>query len=165
MDQRVTGSADWWQAVCSIADMVTSGWFLPEQVNEISAALEEKGFRKDAISRALEWLESAAMTGDVFGALAVTNHAALNERMPHPLETAGIHPDLLRSVMACRRKGIVHPDTFEQLLENIRGLDSRDWSDDEIENFVNEIIATSGTFAGMFSYKSVNNRTKPKHLN
>jgi uncharacterized protein Smg (DUF494 family) len=165
MDQGVTGSSDWWQAVCSIADMVTSGWYLPEQVNEISAALEEKGFRKDAITRAIEWLESAAMTGDVFGALAVTNQSALNERMIHPLETAGIHPDLLRSVMACRRKGIVHPDTFEQLMESIRGLDSRDWTAEEIEHFVDEIIANSGAFAGIFSFKSVNSTTKPTQLN
>ena len=165
MNQRVTGSTDWWQAVCSIADMVTSGWLLPDQVNEISAALEEKGFRKDAISRALEWLESAAMTGDVFGALATTNPSALGERMVHPLETASIHPDLLRSVLACRRKGIVQPDTFEQLLESVRGLDSRDWSRQEIVSFVNDIIASSGAFSQIFSYESVNSQTKPTLLN
>lgn len=165
MNQRVTGSADWWQVVCSIADMVTSGWFLPNQVNEISAALEEKGFRKDAISRALEWLESAAMTGDVFGALATTSPTALSERMIHPLEVAGIHPDLLRSVLACRRKGIVQPDTFEQLLESVRALDSRDWSQEEIESIVNDIIASSGAFSQIFSYKTVNSQTKPTLLN
>jgi len=165
MNQQVTCAPDWWQAVCSIADMVTNGWFLPDQTTEISAALAQKGFVTEAISKAIEWLESASMSGDVFGALAITSHGSINERLMHPLEIAGIHPDLLSSIFACRRKGIIHPDTFEQLIENIRSLDSRDWSEADIESFVNEVIATSETFAKMYSYKTVTMSKKSDRLN
>jgi hypothetical protein len=165
MNQQVTCAPDWWQAVCSIADMVTNGWFLPDQTSEISAALVQKGFVTEAISKAIEWLETASMSGDVFGALAITSHASIKERLVHPLEAAGIHPELLKSIFACRRKGIIHPDTFEQLIENIRGLDSRDWSDSEIESFVSEVIATSDAFANMFTYKTVNMTKKSDLLN
>ena len=165
MNQQVTCAPDWWQAVCSIADMVTNGWFLPDQTTEISAALVQKGFVTEAISKAIEWLETALMSGDVFGALAITSHASIKERLVHPLEAAGIHPELLKSIFACRRKGIIHPDTFEQLIENIRGLDSRDWSDSEIESFVSEVIATSDAFANMFTYKTVNMMKKSDLLN
>lgn len=165
MNQQVTGTPDWWQAVCSIADMITNGWYLPEQTIEISAALEQKGFVREAISKAIDWLESASMTGDVFGALAITSQSSVNERLVHPLEAAGIHPELLRSVMACRRKGVIHPDAFEQVIENIRSLDTRDWSDEEIELFVDEIISTSDAFANIFSFKTVNSQKKSNRLN
>lgn len=133
-------SQEWWQALHSIADLVHRSGIQPDEVRLIREQLTEQGFSTDGIGKALDWMDQAALSGNLMDTLSMFQPVSDHVRIEHPLERLSIHPLLRRAVYICRRKGLITTDMGERLLEGLRTLDTRDWDEQEIESYLTEVL-------------------------
>ncbi len=144
-----TPTGDWWQAVRSIADLVTREGIGPDQEQLLRHALAEQGFSSRGIGQAMDWVEEASLSGNLMDALGMLQSSSPHLRIEHPLESMALSPELRRGIALCRYRGFVSQDMAERLLEGVRALDSRDWDKDQVEAFLAEVLAVSmPQFAG-----------------
>jgi uncharacterized protein Smg (DUF494 family) len=141
---------EWWLAVRSISDLVSRDGIAPEESSLIRTKLSQRGFSSDGIGKALDWMDKAALSGTLMDTLGMLQPVASGVRVDHALEKASLHPRLLRAVETCRRRGWLGQDQAERLLESLRGVDSRDWDDADVEAFLADILGISApSLAGM----------------
>ncbi len=142
-----TRSEEWWDVVKIMAEYLACG-YTQEDLEEIcfDSLLEQRGYSKNSISQALDWLEDASLSGNISDILSMANSDGSMVRIPNPIETIGISERLWRILETLRLKGMINSDLAEKVLEGVRGLDSRDWEEDEIEAFIKELLSTSLPF-------------------
>ncbi len=140
MTNTIDAGQDWWQALHSIADLVHRSGIAPEEVRLLREQLTEQGYSRDGIGKALDWMDQAAMTGNLMDTLSMFQPVSEHIRIDHALERLAIHPLLRRAVYICRRKGLINLDLAERLIEGLRVLDTRDWDEQEIESYLVEVL-------------------------
>jgi hypothetical protein len=137
----------WWLVVQSMADLVACGFEYDElEEDYIRVTLENQGYSHLNIDRAMDWLEMASISGnisEVFSMLQATAETGFTTRVASPLETAGISEKLWLQFEEMRNRGIISSDLAERLLEGIRTMDTRDWEDEEVNTFLEEIVAAT----------------------
>lgn len=138
---------EWWDVVRVIAEYLSCG-YTQEDLEDIcfDSLLEEKGYSKTSINQAIDWLEEASLSGNISDILSMANSTGSMVRIPNPIETMGVSEKLWVTLETLRLKGMINFDLAEKVLEGVRGLDSRDWEDDEICSFVKELLISSMPF-------------------
>ena len=150
MAERGESVQEWWLAVRSIADLINRDGIPPEDDRVIRAQLTEQGFSADGIGKAMDWMDKAAMSGNLSDSLGMLQPIVHGPRMDHVLELVCVHPLLMRAVESCRRRAWLHQDVAERLLEGLRAMDSRDWDRPEIDGFLADVLGVSvPSLAGM----------------
>ncbi len=152
-------------AVRSIADLVNRDGVAPDEDRVIRKELTDRGFSKDGIGKAMDWMDKAALSGTLMDTLGMLQPPPAGLRVNHALEKASVHPQLLRAVDACRRRGWVAPEFAERLLEGLRTMDTRDWDDAEIEQFLAEVLGVSSPSLAGWSLVSILRQEPPDHYN
>lgn len=140
MTNTIDAGQEWWQALHSIAELVHRTGIQPEEVRLIREQLTEQGYSTDGIGKALDWMDQAALSGNLMDTLSMFQPVSDHIRIDHPLERLAIHPLLRRAVFICRRKGLITQDLAERLIEGLRVLDTRDWDEQEIESYLTEVL-------------------------
>lgn len=136
-------SQEWWQAVRSIADLVSRDGVAVDEDRLIRRELEGRGFSSDGIGKALDWVGLAALSGNLMDALSMLQPSPDRVRVEHPLERLSLSPEVSRALESCRRQGIVSHEMAERLIEGLRTMDARDWEGDEVEAFFAEVLHVS----------------------
>jgi uncharacterized protein Smg (DUF494 family) len=140
---------DWWLALQSIARLVHRDGIEPDEDVRLRRELTRLGFTARAVGEAFEWMDRAALSGSLMDSLAMLSPVSTAERVPHPIERAGMNQELWTAIDRCRRRGFVTDDLAERLLEGLRGTDTRDWDDAEVQDFLASILTTTNsTLAG-----------------
>jgi hypothetical protein len=134
---------EWWQAVRSIADLVARGDLAPGDEGDIRNALEERGFSSDHIGRAIEWVDMAALSGNLLDTLGMLANPPGTVRLAHPVERLTVHPELYRALELCRDRGLFGQELAERLFESVRTVDSRDWDEHDVRSFLTETLASA----------------------
>jgi len=142
---EVQGSVqqEWWQAVRSIAELVHRQGIQPDDDRQIRAQLVEQGYSEAGICQALDWMDRAALSGNLSDSLAMIQDTTTYLRVEHVLEQVSVHPQLLRAVTTCRQRAWLQSDVAERLLEGLRVMDSRDWDRQEIDGFLADVLGVS----------------------
>jgi len=143
MTTHTVAPQEWWLAVRSISDLVSRDGVAPEEAALIRDKLKQRGFSPEGIGKALDWMDKAALSGSLLDTLGMLQPVASGVRIDHALEKACLHPRLLRSIETCRRRGWLGQDVAERLLEGLRGVDSWDWDDAEVDTFLVDILGIS----------------------
>ena len=156
---------EWWLAVRHIADLVSRGGVDPDEARLIRKELKEHGFSMDGIGQAMEWLDRAALSGNLMDSLGMLQPVSQHLRIEHPLERVCIHSRLRLAVEACRRRGHLTQDTAERLLEGLRTADTRDWDHSEVEAFLAEGLAPSLSGVGPESLHEILGGRPEDHYN
>lgn len=136
-------SQEWWQAVRSIADLVSRDGHAPDEERVLRRELTVRGFSKDGIGKALDWVGMAALSGNLMDTLGMLQPSSDAIRVEHPLEKLSLGPGLTRAVDVCRRQGVLSSEMAERLIEGLRTMDTRDWEQEDIESFFAEVLAVS----------------------
>jgi len=135
---------DWWKVVESMANLVACGYDYDELEDDmVQVALQGQGYTRKSIEEALDWLEMASNSGNIADVFSMLLPSAGSVRVASPLEKVCISDKLWLHLENIRNRGIISDDLAERLLEGIRGLDTRDWEDDEVRAFIEEVISTS----------------------
>ena len=134
---------EWWLAVRRIADLINLGGVRLEDDRAIRAQLNEFGFSADGIGKAMDWMDKAALSGNLVDSLGMLQPMVGGPRIDHILEQASVHPELLRALDACRKRAWLHQSTTERILEGLRTLDSLDWDKQEIDRFLIDILGVT----------------------
>lgn len=155
---------DWWLAVRSIADLVNRDGLAPHEECVLRRELTDRGFSKDGIGKALEWVGMAALSGNLMDTLGMLQPSSGAIRIDHPLEKLSLGPGLTRAVEACRRQGILTSEMSERLIEALRTMDTRDWEQPDIEAFFAEMLAVSApSLAGVQVSKVLAGKARLEH--
>lgn len=132
----------WWAAVQSIATLVFDDEIDLDHEQAIKAALYDEGFSKDVVKQALSWLDSVSLQAPVVEVLAMVQpeDESRSMRIAHPMEEAGLPQRIFYDLDACKRKGLFSSDFAERLIESMRMLDTRDWDEEEIDQFFYDLM-------------------------
>lgn len=136
-------SQEWWQAVRSIADLVSRDGVTVDEDKIIRHELANRGFSNDGIGKAMDWVGRAALSGNLMDALSMLQPSPNRIRVEHPLERLSLSPEVSRALESCRRQGIMSHEMAERLIEGLRTMDARDWEGDEVESFFAEVLHVS----------------------
>ena len=144
LNSHIPTEHEWWGVIRAMADFVASGVEYGDLEDElIQSELVSLGFKQTAIEQALDWLETASMSGHVTEVLSMLQPSGTHTRVASPLETASMSDKMWNSFEALRRRGLISPDVAERLLEAIRGMDARDWDDEEASSFLYDFVASA----------------------
>lgn len=141
-------SGDWWQAVNEITDLMVCEGVEVWDENYICSQLTGKGFDPLVIDRALNWLQEASVSSpssDLIG--SIHEHGRTRIRVENPGETAFFSNDLWKRLEVLRLKGVISLDILEKLLAKLRDLDTRDWEEDEVRRFVNQVVCQASDYS------------------
>ena len=121
-----------------IADLVCCHGVPPENDGELRNCLINKGFELDLVRAAENWCDHVSATGNLMEVLSLFVTSGNGSRVYQQIEKLVISKRLWRVLEDCRSKGIISLDMSERLIEGLRTLDTRDWSDFEVREFISE---------------------------
>lgn len=134
----------WWHVIQAMADYVACGFDYDELEDEwVRQALVTQGFLALDIDQALDWLEMASMSGHVADVFSMLQPTGLGMRVASPLEKISISDKVWRQLEEMRIRGIISDDLAERLLEGIRAIDTRDWEDEDVSMFLEEVLSST----------------------
>jgi uncharacterized protein Smg (DUF494 family) len=136
---------EWWRAVCVMSEFMACCYEEDDEVYEgfVNVSLREQGFSNESIEKAREWISQAALSGNLDGVFSMLQPEVDALRVVSPIEEIHISKKLWRQLNNLRSKALISSDVMERLLEGIRCLDTRDWDDGEIEEFMVNVISTT----------------------
>jgi hypothetical protein len=135
----------WWPVVAMLPRLMMIEDLRLEDEGKIRQRLCELGFEKEHVLYALAFLEGAQQSGyleDVF-AMALSAPSAL--RTQHPLERICISDHIWALICECRGRGVLGDEMVERLMEGLRRVDTRDWEDDEVCDFIEGVLVAAGS--------------------
>lgn len=141
------------EVVVAIADLVCCHGFTPEEDGILRENLLLRGFELDQIRAAENWCDQVSATGRLIEVLSLFAPVAQGPRIDSPLEKIFISNRLWKAIEDCRRRGIFSLDMAERLLEGIRAMDTRDWDDREVKEFIEDACGNSIDAAGDLKLK------------
>ena len=146
-NQMFSHKEEWWDVVCTMAEYIAYGYSQEElEEGNFDLILEQKGYSKTSIQQAMDWLEEASLSGNISDILSMATSTGSMNRIANPIEVIGVSERLWYILDSFRLKGLINSDLIEKVLEGIRGLDSRDWEEEEISTFVMELLSTALPF-------------------
>lgn len=122
----------------AIADLVCCHGFNPEEHAALRIELESRGFKLKLIRAAEEWCDRASATCSIIEVLSLFAPSMQGTRIESPLERLFISKRMWKTIEDCRRRGIFSMDMTERLLEGVRAMDTRDWNDSEVRDFIED---------------------------
>jgi hypothetical protein len=131
---------DWWVAIEYIAGLSACGIDLLASEDALRLELLARGFADEIIDRALSWLQQALCSGTLADALDMLQASSEGPRVGNPVERVLMSDKLWRLLHDWRRRHIIGHGAAERILEGMRSLDTRDWDDQEIREFIGEIL-------------------------
>lgn len=130
--------------VVAIADLVCCHGFTPDEDGVLREHLLLRGFELDAIRAAENWCDQVANSGGrLIETLSLFAPIAQGPRIDSPLEKIFVSDRLWKTIEDCRSRGIFSLDMAERLLEGIRAMDTRDWADSEVKEFIEDACGGS----------------------
>ncbi len=133
-------SEPWWGVVRKIAQFLDASGLSLDQEQVIRYELDRDGYEPSDISKAFEWLESVMQSGTLRDSLNLFMDSPEPCRVIHPLEFASTHPRIIRSIMTGYHRGYISLSTAERMLEGARLVDTRDWTDMDVESFIKDLF-------------------------
>ena len=131
------------EVVVAIADLICCHGFTPEEDGVLREHLLLRGFELDEIRAAENWCDRVAHTGRLIETLSLFAPIAQGPRINSPLERIFVSDRLWKTIEDCRSRGIFSLDMAERLLEGIRAMDTRDWDDSEVKEFIEDACGSS----------------------
>lgn len=119
-----------------MADLVCCHGFDVAEDGLIRGILLSKGFDLDLIKAAEDWCDSAESTGSIMDVLATFAPVGQGTRVSNPLERVAVSEDVWKVIETCRNRGLITLDMAERMLEGARAMDTRDWDDEDVLNFL-----------------------------
>jgi uncharacterized protein Smg (DUF494 family) len=143
-ESLVMSQEQWWRVIEEMADFVACGFDYEELEDEwVHQALLAQGFTVNDIDKALDWLEMASISGSVADVFSMVLPVGVGMRVASPLEKVFVSEKIWSHLEDIRARGIIGDDLAERLLEGIRTLDTRDWEDEEVSSFIQEVVTSS----------------------
>ena len=131
----------WWGVVKTLASFVVSGHSEEELSGvEVKTKLLDSGYGEDEISQAYLWLDKVNLSGCLSESLSMLHPHGEGFRVENPIETIFLPEKLRQIIQVLRLRGLLSDDLLEKLLEGIRTLDTREWDDTDIKEFVLELL-------------------------
>ncbi len=134
---------EWWQAVETIAGLVACGFDVRGDEDTLRVELAGRGFSEATIETAFKWLEQVVCSGTLADVLDMIQPAGKGPRLANPVEKILMSDKLWRLLENWRSRGLIGAGMAERMLEGMRSLDTRDWDDDEIREFMAEVLRSS----------------------
>jgi Protein of unknown function (DUF494) len=128
----------------AMADLVCCHGFSTEEDGLLRAHLLEKGFEIETIRQAEAWCDRAQATGSLVDVLSAFVPSGNGTRLSSPLERVSVSDEVWDAISHCRRTGVISTDLAERLLEGARAMDTRDWDDDDVREFILDACAANG---------------------
>lgn len=122
----------------SMADLICCHGLTVEEDGVIRQMLLERGFELSRVRAAEDWCDQVATSGNLIETLSLFVPTAQGPRINSPLEKIFISDRLWKTIENCRSRGIFSLDMAERLLEGIRAMDTRDWDDTEVKEFIED---------------------------
>lgn len=143
-ESTANSQRDWWQGVLAAAKFILNSNIEWHDEESLRRELSGQDFDRITIDRVLQWIAKAALSGQLYEVLGMLVPKSSAPRVEHPLEKLFISDEVWREIDGFRRRDILTDDTAERLLEGIRAMDTRDWDDDEVRNFIDEVMTANG---------------------
>ena len=105
-----------WSAVGVVAAITNDQINLLSDSSTMIAELMRRGFPSEIISKTMDWLDKAAISGCLREFLSMWLPRSSYPRCMHPLEQTMLHPLLLRQVLRYRFSGLIAPEVAERLI-------------------------------------------------
>ena len=125
-------------AVEAIADLVCCHGMMIEDDGELRVRLLERGFELNMIRAAEDWCDQASATGNILEILSLFVASGSGLRIYQQIEKLALSKRLWGILEDCRARGIISLDMSVRIIEGLRTLDTRDWSDCEVREFISE---------------------------
>lgn len=122
----------------AIADLVCCQGFNPEENSVIRIELLARGFEIELIREGENWCARAATSSSLVEVLSVFATESKGLRIDSPLERVFVSDRMWKTIENCRKRGIFSLDMTERLLEGLRAMDTRDWDDHEVREFIQD---------------------------
>lgn len=119
-----------------MADLVCCHGVATEEDGLIRGILLGRGFDLELIKAAEDWCDSAQSTGSIMDVLATFAPIGQGTRVSNPLERVAVSDDVWKVIEDCRTRGLITLDMAERMLEGARAMDTRDWDDEDVLNFL-----------------------------
>jgi hypothetical protein len=129
----------------AMADLVCCHGLDPDSEGFIREMLIQRGFSLELVRAAEAWCDQAAACGQLIEALSLFVPHTTGTRVSSPLERLSVSERMWKSIESCRNKGFFSEDLAERLLEGARAMDTRDWDDEEVCDFIENACAGRGT--------------------
>ncbi|MEZ4741532.1 MAG: DUF494 family protein [Bdellovibrionota bacterium] len=131
----------WWAVVEYLSDLVIREDLDIWDENYIFTSLKEANFSNGDIDKAINWVHDASMIGRIQDTLGFIQERNISRtRMENPSESAFLSAELWKRLNGLRMRGVITLGVMEKVLAALRSVDSRDWADDEISDFVDSIL-------------------------
>jgi hypothetical protein len=135
----------WWRVVEEIARMFEPDGFKQSELadNQVKENLLAAGHDETAVNVAINCVEKAFLSGNVYDCLTMTHKYGSEYRVLHPAERAFIPTKIWQGLLACQKRGVITSDVFERLVESIRLFDFRGLTDAEISDVFYDMLSSN----------------------
>jgi hypothetical protein len=144
----LTKDSSWWDIVPHLLERLRIFHTMePEAWNDFAKfekiviqELTVFGINRDTIDEAMNWVENASNHTGLSDLISIFSDSCATQRVAHPMEDKTLPDSLLPRLNQCRARGILGSDIIERMLENLRGVDTSDWDDQDVESYIAETI-------------------------
>jgi hypothetical protein len=140
-DSSEAGQGGWWAAVQFLADLVVRESIDIWNDNYLSSQLCAAGYSLEDTQKSITWIQESSRSGRIQCTLGFIQEREMSRfRIENPTESAYLSIDLWKRLETFRLKGVISIGMMEKLLASLRTLDTRDWEEDEIEDFIDNVM-------------------------
>jgi len=133
----------------AIADLVCCQGYDPDEHSLIRTELISRNFSLASIRAAEDWCDQAEATSSLIEVLSLFAKPSEGMRIDHPLERLFVSDHIWNIIVDCRNRGIFSLDMAERLLEGVRAMDTRDWDDVQLFEFIEEACSNPIVVGGI----------------
>jgi len=135
---------EWWPCVVAIAGILKSECLDISDDALIHDSLKHQNFSKDHVDRALEWLQDLRTTGHFADAVSILSQDSPKERTENQIEKIFLPTQFWSRLSRLRSSGALPVEMVELMVETSRQVDMRDWDEESINEFFENLVLMLG---------------------
>ena len=130
----------WWVGVQILTKLIHNGEVQITDESSMIELLKDVELSDEEIQKVFNWIEMAQNSDCFFEVYNMLDQPSEFSRIPNQLESLSIPSEVFNKIQEYRRSGFLSDEHCERIIEGLRSSDTRDWDEEDINSFYEDII-------------------------